>query len=107
MTMPKMKIKKGDQVVVIAGRDKGVKGEVLQTLPREERVIVQGVNTVKKHQRPTQMNPQGGIQTIDKPIHISNVALVDPKEDKPTRIGYTSLKDGTKTRVAKRSGETV
>lgn len=103
----KMKIKKGDQVVVLTGKDKGAKGEVLKALPQESRVIVQGVNVVKKHRKPTQMNPQGGIDEIEKSVHVSNVALVDPKEDKATRVGYKTLKDGKKVRVAKRSGETV
>ena len=107
MSKTKMKIKKGDQVVVITGRDKGIKGEVLKALPQESRVIVQGVNVVKKHRKPTQMNPQGGIENVEKPVHVSNVALVDPKEGKRTRVGFKTLKDGKKVRVAKRSGETV
>ena len=107
MSNAKLKIKKGDQVVVITGKDKGVKGEVLNVLPAESRVVVQGVNVAKKHRKPTQINPQGGIENIEKSIHVSNVALVDPKEDKPTRVGYKTLKDGKKVRVARRSGETV
>ena len=107
MSKAKLKIKKGDKVIVLTGKDKGVKGEVLKTLPAESRVIVQGVNVAKKHRKPTQMNPQGGIENIELPIHISNVALLDPKEDKATRVGYKALKDGKKVRVAKRSGETV
>ncbi|MCB9989869.1 MAG: 50S ribosomal protein L24 [Rhodospirillales bacterium] len=102
-----MKIKKGDTVVVITGKDKGVKGEVLKVLPQESRVIVQGVNVAKKHRKPSQLNPQGGIENIELPVHVSNVALADPKDDKPTRVGYKVLKDGKKVRVAKRSGETV
>lgn len=107
MSKAKLKIKKGDQVVVIAGKDKGAKGEVLQVMPSEQRVLVQGVNVVKKHQRPTQINPQGGIQSMEKPIHVSNVALADPKEGKPTRVGYKTLKNGEKVRFAKKSGETI
>ncbi len=107
MSKAKMKIKKGDRVIVLTGKDKGAKGEVLKAIPEERRVIIQGVNVVKKHRKPTQMSPQGGIENIEKSIHVSNVALLDPKEDKPTRVGYKALKDGKKVRVAKRSGETV
>lgn len=103
----KMKIKKGDQVVVLTGKNKGSKGEVLNAMPKESRVVVQGVNVVKRHRKPTQTNPQGGIDEIERPIHVSNVALMDPKDDKPTRVGYKKLKDGKKVRFAKRSGETV
>ncbi len=102
----KMKIKKGDKVVVISGKDKGATGEVLKVIPSERRVIVQGVNMVKRHQRPTQMSA-GGIQNKEAAIHVSNVALADPKTGKATRVGYTTLKDGKKVRVAKKSGETV
>jgi large subunit ribosomal protein L24 len=107
MSNPKMKIKKGDQVVVLTGKNKGTQGEVLQAMPKESRVLVQGVNVVKKHRKPTQESPKGGIVEMERPIHISNVALLDPKEDKATRVGYKVLKDGKKVRVAKRSGETV
>lgn len=107
MAKAKLKIKKGDEVIILAGKDKGSKGDVLKVLPEERRVVVQGVNMVKKHRKPTQMNPQGGIDNIEKSIHVSNVALVDPKEGKATRVGYKTLKDGKKVRVAKRSGETV
>ena len=103
----KVKIKKGDQVIVIAGKDKGAKGEVLQVLPAESRVLVQGVNVVTKHQKPTQVNPQGGLNKVEKPIHVSNIALLDPKEGQATRVGYKTLKDGKKVRCAKKSGETV
>ena len=104
--MAKLKLKKGDQVIVIAGKDKGKKGEVLKALPAENKVIVSGINQAKKHQRPTHMQA-GGIITKDMPIHVSNVALLDPKEDKATRVGYKILEDGTKTRFAKLSGEDV
>lgn len=106
MAQAKMKIKKGDQVVVLTGKDKGAKGEVLKVIPAESRVIVQGVNLVKKHNRPTQFSA-GGIEQKELSIHVSNVALADPKSGKATRVGYTTLKDGKKVRVAKKSGETV
>ncbi|MDH5722505.1 MAG: 50S ribosomal protein L24 [Alphaproteobacteria bacterium] len=106
MTSPKLKLKKGDQVIVLTGRDKGTKGEVLKTLASENRVIVQGVNVVTKHQKPTQISP-GGITKTELPIHVSNVALVDPKKGEATRVGYKTLKDGKKVRVAKKSGETI
>lgn len=106
MTQVKMKIKKGDTVIVNAGKDKGKKGEVLQTMPTKSRVLVKGVNVVKKHQKPTQLAP-GGIQEKELSIHVSNVSLADPKTDKPTRVGYTTLKSGKKVRVAKKSGETI
>lgn len=106
MTNATMKIKKGDQVVVIAGKDKGKKGEVLKAIPTERRVIVQGVNVMKKHKKPTQFSA-GGIESVEASIHVSNVALVDPKKGKATRVGYKVLKDGQKVRVAKASGEQV
>ena len=106
MTNPKMKIKKGDKVIVIAGKDKGLKGEVLRTLPTQQRVVVQGVNVVKKHKKPSQVSA-GGIEKVELPVHISNVALADPKTGKPTRVGFKTLKDGKKVRVARKSGETV
>lgn len=106
MSKVKMKIKKGDNVIVTTGRDKGVKGEVLGVITETRRVLVQGVNVVKKHQKPSQASA-GGIVEIEKSIHVSNVALVDPKTDKATRVGYKILKDGKKVRVTKRSSETV
>lgn len=106
MTAQKMKIKKGDSVIVLTGKDKGKKGEVLKAMPEKSRVIVQGVNVVKKHQKPTQF-AAGGIVEKELSIHVSNVAVADPKEDKPTRVGYQTLKSGKKVRVAKRSGETI
>ena len=105
-TAKKMKIKKGDTVIVNTGKDKGKKGEVLKTMPSKSRVIVQGVNVVKKHQRPTQVSA-GGVEEKELSIHVSNVAIADPKTDKPTRVGYKALKDGKKARVAKASGETI
>lgn len=102
----KMRIKKGDTVVVLSGREKGKTGEVLRVIRDTNRVLVQGVNNVKKHQRPTQTSP-GGINEFEAALHASNVALLDPKDKKPTRVGYKRLEDGTKVRVAKRSGETL
>jgi large subunit ribosomal protein L24 len=106
MTQPKMKIKKGDKVVVLTGKDKGATGEVLKVLRAESRLVVQGVNLVTRHRKPSQIST-GGIEKMEKSIHVSNVALADPKTGKPTRVGYTVLKDGKKVRVAKKSGETV
>jgi large subunit ribosomal protein L24 len=100
------KIKKGDQVIVLAGRDKGKKGEVLEIRPVELRAIVRGVNLVKRHQRQS-ASQSGGIISKESSIHISNIALADPKSGKPTRVGFKLEKDGTKTRIAKRSGESI
>ncbi len=102
-----MHVKKGDTVIVIAGKDKGKKGRVLAAYPKKDRVLVEGINLVKKHTRPSQANPQGGIVTQEAPIHVSNVSLIDPKSGKPTRIGYKVLDNGTKVRVAKKSGEVI
>jgi large subunit ribosomal protein L24 len=104
--MPKLKIKKGDNVVVVAGRDKGRTGEVLRVLPAERRVVVQGVNMVKRHTKPRMGDP-GGIVEKELALHISNIAHVDPASGKPTRIGYKMLEDGRKVRVARRSGEVI
>ncbi len=104
--MAKLKIRKGDRVVVISGKDKGKKGEVLKVMPEENRVIVSGVAMVKRHQRQT-ATQEGGIISKEGPIHISNVALEDPKDGSPTRVGYKFLKDGRKVRFAKRSGEII
>ncbi|MEL6830882.1 MAG: 50S ribosomal protein L24 [Pseudomonadota bacterium] len=101
------KVKKGDRVVVLTGRNKGAEGEVLKVMPAEQRCVVRGVNVVKRHQRPTQADPQGGIKTFEAPIHISNVALIDPRDGKPTRVGFQTDEHGLKTRFAKRSGETL
>ena len=102
----KLKIKKGDQVVVMAGRDKGKRGEVLRVIPKEDRLIVQGVNMVHRHTRPSPQHP-GGIVDKEATIHVSNVAHVDPKTSEATRIGYKTLDDGRKVRFAKRSGEVI
>jgi large subunit ribosomal protein L24 len=104
--MPKLKIKKGDHVVVVTGKDKGKKGEVLKVLPAENRAIVKGVSMVRRHQRQT-ASQEGGIITKEAPIHISNIAIEDPKDGKPTRVGYKFLKDGRKVRFARRSGEVI
>ena len=100
------KIKTKDQVVVLAGKDKGKKGEVIRVLPKENRVVVRGVNIVKKHKRPSPTSA-GGIEEIEAPIQVSNVAHIDPRDDKPTRVGFRTLEDGRKVRFAKRSGEII
>jgi large subunit ribosomal protein L24 len=104
--MPKMKIKKGDEVVVISGRDKGRTGEVLKVLPAENRLIVQGVHMARRHTKPRLGDP-GGIVEKELTIHASNVAHIDPQSRKPTRVGYKFLGDGRKVRVARRSGEVL
>ena len=100
------KIRKGDKVIVLSGRDKGRTGEVFEVRPDENRALVRGINLVKRHQKqsPTQ---EGGIVSKEAPIHISNLALEDPKDGKPTRVGFKFLGDGTKVRFAKRSGEVI
>jgi large subunit ribosomal protein L24 len=100
------KIRKGDRVVVISGRDKGKKGEVFQVMPKEGRALVRGVNTVRRHQRQTAAQ-EGGIISKEAPIHLSNLALEDPTDGKPTRVGFKRLADGRKVRVARRSGEEI
>ena len=101
----KFKIKKGDQVVVTTGRDKGRRGEVIEVRRTENRVLVQGCNIVKRHTRATQTNP-GGIVNKEAPLHISNVSLIDPDSGKATRVGY-EVKDGKKIRIARRSGKAL
>lgn len=100
------KIKKGDNVIVIAGKDKGRSGEVVRVLPVKGRAIVQGINMATKHSRPTQMSA-GGIEKIEASIELSNIAIADPKDGKPTRVGFKNLKDGKKVRIARRSGEVI
>lgn len=100
------KIKKGDKVVVLAGRDKGRAGEVLQVLPKDGRAVVRGVNIVKRHQRQTP-SQEGGIISKEGTIHLSNLALADPKDGRATRVGFKILDDGRKVRVAKRSGDLI
>ena len=102
----KMKVKKGDTVIVIAGKDKGKRGEVIRSIPDDWRVVVQGVNVVKRHTRPAAGQP-GGIVEKEASIHVSNVMLVDPKTDKPTRVGRKLLDDGRRVRYAKGSGEVI
>ena len=102
----KLRMKKGDKVVVRTGKDKGKTGEVLRMIPSDNRAVVQGVNMVKRHTRPSQMSA-GGIVEKEASIHVSNLALADPKDDKPTRTGVKILKDGRKVRYAKRSGEVI
>ncbi len=100
------KIRKGDKVIVLSGRDKGKAGEVVKLVSKEKRAFVQGINVVKRHTKPSQTNP-GGIVDKELPIHLSNLAIVDPKDDKPTRVGFKKLEDGRKVRFAKRSGEVI
>jgi len=104
--MPKMKIKKGDEVIVISGRDKGRTGEVLRVLPSEGRLVVQGVHMARRHTKPRLGDP-GGIVERELTIHASNVAHVDPQSRRPTRVGYRFLEDGRKVRFARRSGEVL
>jgi large subunit ribosomal protein L24 len=100
------RIKKGDKVVVLSGKDKGRSGEVIKVMPSEERALVRGVNMVTRHQRQTAAQ-EGGLIRKEAPIHLSNIALADPQSGKPTRVGFKRLEDGTKVRFAKRSGETI
>ncbi|MFS0784218.1 50S ribosomal protein L24 [Bacillus sp. 1P06AnD] len=101
-----MHVKKGDKVVVISGKDKGKQGVILEAYPKKDRVLVEGVNIVKKHSKPSQMNPQGGIISQEAAIHASNVMLIDPKTGNPTRVGYKVV-DGKKVRVSVKSGESL
>ena len=100
------KIRKGDKVIVLTGRDKGKKGEVIRVDTSRQRVLVQGVNMVKRHAKASARGP-GGINAIEAPIHVSNVAHLDPKSDKPTRVGFKTIEGGRKVRYAKRSGEVI
>ena len=100
------KFKKGDKVLVTTGRDKGKTGEILKVLPKKHRVIIQGVNKVKRHTRPTNTSP-GGVLDIEATIDVSNLSHLDPKDDTPTRVGFRLLKDGRKVRFSKRSGEII
>jgi large subunit ribosomal protein L24 len=100
------KIRKGDQVVVLTGRDKGKRGEVLQVMPKEERALVRGVNILRKHQKQT-AREQGGIISKEGPIQLSNLAIADPKDGSPTRVGFKTLEDGKKVRIARKSGEII
>ncbi len=100
------KIKKGDRVVVIAGKDKGKTGEVTKAIPTDQKVVVAGVNIITRHRKPSQANPQGGLERTEAPIHVSNVAVEDPKTGKPTRVRFED-RDGKKVRVAVKSGELI
>ena len=104
--MSAAKIKKGDRVIVLSGRDKGKQGEVIRVVPKEDRAFVRGVNMVRKHQKQLQTE-QGGIISKEGPIQLSNLAVEDPKDGKPTRVGFKMLADGTKVRIARRSGEVI
>ncbi len=102
-----MKIKRDDTVLIISGNDKGKRGRVLRVYPGQDRRSVEGVRMMKKHTKPTQRDPQGGIVEREAPLHVSNVMLVDPKNDEPTRVGRQRLEEGRRVRVAKRSGEMI
>lgn len=105
--MAKLHIKKDDQVIVLAGTDKGKTGKVLKVLVEKQRAIVEGVNIVKKSAKPSAKNPQGGIVEMEAPIHISNLSLIDPKSGKATRVAIRVKEDGSKVRIAKKSGEEI
>ena len=104
--MSAAKIKKGDKVVVLSGKDKGKHGEVISSSPKDMKVVVRGVNIATRHRKPTQANPQGGLEKSEAPLHVSKVALEDPKTGRPTRVGFR-IENGQKVRVAKRSGEVI
>ncbi len=101
------RIHKGDRVMVISGEDRGREGKVLKVLPKSDRAIVEGVNFVKRHIRPSQKNPQGGIIEKEAPVHMSNLMVIDPKTNEPTRTRFETLQDGRKVRVSKKSGEMI
>ncbi|ANZ99013.1 MULTISPECIES: 50S ribosomal protein L24 [Carnobacterium] len=101
-----MIVKTGDKVKVITGKDKGKEGVILKAFPKKDRVIVEGINMMKKHQKPNSANPQGGILETEAPIHVSNVMLIDPKTNEPTRVGF-KVEDGKKVRVSKKTGEVL
>jgi large subunit ribosomal protein L24 len=105
--MPKLKIRKGDRVVVITGRDKGKQGEVVRVLPDDSRVVVQGVNMMKRHQKARRAGEESAIIAKEASIHVSNVAHIDPSSGKPTRVGFKLLDDGRKVRIARASGESI
>jgi large subunit ribosomal protein L24 len=104
--MATQKIKKGDQVVVLSGKDKGRTGEVVKAMPKDSKVIVSGINVHARHRKPSQTNPQGGIERKEAPLHVSNVAIADPKTGQPTRVRFEE-RDGKKVRVAAKSGELI
>ncbi|MGI8704259.1 MAG: 50S ribosomal protein L24 [Sphingomicrobium sp.] len=100
------KIRKGDTVVIMAGKDKGKTGEVTRVIPKDDKVVVSGVNVHVRHRKPSQVNPQGGLERREAPLHVSNVALADPKSGEPTRVRF-EVRDGKKVRVAAKSGELI
>jgi large subunit ribosomal protein L24 len=104
--MAAAKIKKGDRVVVLSGKDKGKHGEVTRSMPKDSKVVVSGVNVITRHRKPSQTNPQGGLEKSEAPLHVSKVALEDPKTGRPTRVRF-EVRDGKKVRVAARSGELI
>ncbi|WP_342226612.1 50S ribosomal protein L24 [Rickettsia endosymbiont of Urophora cardui] len=104
--MIKLKVKKGDEVIVITGKYKGKKGKILKVFPEQNKIVVSGINLVKKHTKPTQVS-EGGIITKELPVDISNVAHVDPKTGNPTKVAFKFLEDGSKVRIAKKSGEII
>ena len=101
-----LKIKKGDRVVVLSGKDKGKTGEVTKSMPKDGKVLVSGVNIITRHKKPSQANPQGGLERTEAPLHVSKVAIADPSTGRPTRVRF-EIRDGNKVRVAARSGETI
>lgn len=103
----KLHVRRGDTVIVVAGKDKGREGEVIKVFPEEHRVLVRGINVVKKHTKPSAQNPQGGVVAKESSIHVSNVMHRDPESGKPTRMGHKMLEDGSKVRFAKLSGSTI
>ena len=105
--MAAAKIRKGDKVVVLSGKDKGRTGEVIRSMPKDMKVVVAGVNVAARHRKPNQVNPQGGIERKEAPLHVSKVAIADPKTGKPSRVRFETGKDGKKVRVAARSGEKI
>ena len=104
--MSALKIKKGDKVVILSGKDKGKQGEVTKSFPKDGKVVVAGVNIITRHRKPTQVNPQGGLEKAEAPLHVSKVALQDPKTGKPTRVRFETRGD-KKVRIAVRSGELI
>ena len=105
--MASQKIRKGDTVVILSGKDKGRTGEVVKSMPKDGKVVVSGVNIATRHKKATQENPQGGLERREAPMHVSKVALIDPKDGKATRVRFETAKDGKKVRVAARSGEKI
>ncbi|MES2001239.1 MAG: 50S ribosomal protein L24 [Pseudomonadota bacterium] len=105
--MSTAKIRKGDTVVILSGKDKGKTGEVIKSLPKDMKVVVSGVNVHARHRKASQTNPQGGIERKEAPMHVSNVAIADPKTGQPTRVRFDTNKDGKKVRIAAKSGELI